>query len=962
MAQQSTLSGRLSDASTGEGVIGAVVELTPLITKQAPQFTASGYDGAVKFASVSYGKYVIKATFMGYDEYADTINVNKPNFVLHEMKIAESATQIDAVVKEVQAMRTSQQGDTLSYNASAFKVAADADVEGLLKKMPGITITDGEVTAQGETIKKIYVDGREFFGNDVTAAINSLPAEIVESIDVYDKLSDNAELSGMDDGEGYKSINIVTKPNMREGFFGKMYAGYGYQPEVQGDIAKNKYNAGANINYFKDKHRLSLLALFNNVNKQNFSFDDILDATGGGDGGSKYMVRPQPGVAEVGAMGVNYSGSFGESDDVKVAASYFYNGTKTTNDKQTYRWYEDPMPIDTLYTENESYTPNYNHRVDARVEWKITPTQQLTLRQKASSQINNPLSTTLGAQWGESGYKLMDSYNLADKRGYSSTTGLSYIKRLGKPGRTISSNMNMSFRRYDNQANSYSNSARKFYLPGHNAMFSKDTVGLDDIYEDRLYDITYSSIFTPTETRNLSGNITYAEPLTSSLRLMLKYNVSNNRQQTSKSSYYTDSDFDITGLDKNPATSNSRETEYMTHQVGPGLYYIKGKSKFTVSANYQLSQLEGSAVLNGSNEKQPIKNTYRNFTYAAMGHLYFNKTTSLRMQLFSRTASPWVSYLVDAYNISNKQNISHGNSKLQPVYKQSLQMRFIHSNVERASTFMFMSKVEKSDDFVATHVVYNPNEFEVDGTTYEPMQYSTYVNLDNKWAVRAMMDYGFPVPLIKCNLNLKGSVNYTQTPSMFGGFVENDGSVSGGNVNITENMGYTAGAVLGSNISEYVDFTFSWNGQYNEATNSAAQTNEKNKYLSQSASASMKFVFGAGFTFSTNVNYNQYKGLTNDYNDSFVLCNAFIGKKIFRNQRGEINIGVNDIFDQNTSFSRMVASGYTQNVLNSVIGRYVSLQFVYNLRSFGSKGSRTSGTAGHGGNGRRPSGGHGHMF
>ena len=131
-------------------------------------------------------------------------------------------------------MRTSQKGDTVSYNAGAFKVTADADVEGLLKKMPGITITDGEVEAQGETVKKVFVDGKEFFGEDVTSAIKSLPAQAVDKVEVYDKLSDAAEFSGMDDGEGYKAINIVTKPNMRQGQFGKLYAGYGYQPETEG--------------------------------------------------------------------------------------------------------------------------------------------------------------------------------------------------------------------------------------------------------------------------------------------------------------------------------------------------------------------------------------------------------------------------------------------------------------------------------------------------------------------------------------------------------------------------------------------------------------------------------------------------------------------------------------------------------------------------------------------------------
>ena len=151
-------------------------------------------------------------------------------------------------------MRTSQKGDTVSYNAGAFKVTTDADVEGLLKKMPGITVTDGTVEAQGEEIKKIFVDGKEFFGEDVTTAIKSLPAAAVERVEVYNKLSDAAEFSGMDDGEGYKALNIVTKPGMRQGQFGKLYAGYGYDADTKTE-SQHKYIAGGNVKIFTGDSR-----------------------------------------------------------------------------------------------------------------------------------------------------------------------------------------------------------------------------------------------------------------------------------------------------------------------------------------------------------------------------------------------------------------------------------------------------------------------------------------------------------------------------------------------------------------------------------------------------------------------------------------------------------------------------------------------------------------------------------
>ncbi|MCH5330290.1 MAG: carboxypeptidase regulatory-like domain-containing protein, partial [Alistipes sp.] len=232
------------DAETKQGVQGAVVEVAAAADPDNKRYYTSGYGGKVEIPSLAYGEYKAVVSFLGYSDFETSFKVNAASRDLGKWELTESATRIDTVVKEVKALRTSQDGDTLSYNAGAFKVANDADVEGLLKKMPGITINNGEVEAQGETVKKVFVDGKEFFGEDVSTAIKSLPAQAVDRIEVYNKLSDQAEFSGMDDGEGYKAINIVTHPNMRQGQFGKLYAGYGYQPETDEVTSHHKYIVG----------------------------------------------------------------------------------------------------------------------------------------------------------------------------------------------------------------------------------------------------------------------------------------------------------------------------------------------------------------------------------------------------------------------------------------------------------------------------------------------------------------------------------------------------------------------------------------------------------------------------------------------------------------------------------------------------------------------------------------------
>ncbi|MFR9661242.1 MAG: TonB-dependent receptor, partial [Rikenellaceae bacterium] len=250
---------RVLDAETGTTVPGAIIELTNESYPDRKLYYSTEGDGQANILQQLYGDYKIKVTYIGYEDAEAIFTLQAPTLVLQDVNMFQSSTELDVIVKEIQAIRTSQKGDTLSYNANSFKVAADADVEGLMRKMPGITIENGSVTAQGETIQKIYVDGREFFGDDVATALKSLPAEVVEKIELYNKASDESEASGVDDGNSVKSINIVTKPSMRKGVFGKVYAGYGYEPNSDRAGSNNKYISGGNINLFREKQRLSVV-------------------------------------------------------------------------------------------------------------------------------------------------------------------------------------------------------------------------------------------------------------------------------------------------------------------------------------------------------------------------------------------------------------------------------------------------------------------------------------------------------------------------------------------------------------------------------------------------------------------------------------------------------------------------------------------------------------------------------
>ena len=939
-AQKGTVTATVLDADTGESVAGAVVTVIPTRTPDKKLYFTSAYKGAVSIPSLAYGEYTLTVAFLGYNDLTQTFEVKSAKLNLGELKL-KPGVQIETVVKEAKAMRTSQKGDTVSYNAGAFKVTNDADVEGLLKKMPGITVSDGTVEAQGETVKKVFVDGKEFFGEDVTTAIKSLPAQAVDRVEVYNKLSDAAEFSGMDDGEGYKAINIVTHAHMRQGQFGKLYAGIGYDADTKTED-KFKYIAGGNANVFSGDTRISFIGLFNNVNQQNFSFEDILGvsgSTGGGRGGRRggvgqYMVRPQSGVASVNAIGINYSDTWGKRDQVSFQGSYFFNNTHTTNRSTTEKWYEEPMKLDTLLTNGYSDTEAYNHRFNARLEWKISENQNLMIRPSFSYQSNDPWSTTQGWQFGDpamggSGYSRTDNFSDAIRHGYNFRTFAIYRAKLGKDGRTITLNGNVNYSDNTNRSTSYSNQLGA--LPDRPAgadIYDWDPAGYTEL--------RYLRNRTPSSSYGLRGEFTYTEPVAKYAQVSFQYRAAYDHQERDKASYVTDASF--TGGTLNPLLSNSYESNYTTHRAGPGFRYSKSRNTFVANVYFQHATLDGQIVRTDADK---IRHSYNDFTYFMMGQLNINRENSLRLFVSSYTDNPSVTDLQSVYDVSNAQNITHGNPDLNPSYTHRINFHYTNSNVEKGRTFMWMFSMQAASDYNATHLVQSPGAMNIGEETYRPNYYSTQVNLNGYWNLMTHLSYGLPVGFLKSNFNVMAGVIYSKTPSMLGGTVDvATGRITGGERNDTQNMGYDFRAVLGSNISENVDFTLSWNGTYNEATNSLGESNSKNRYFNHTAQGNLKLVFPLGFTFTASAAYTQYIGFTNDYDDDYLLCNAYIGKKVFRNKRGEVMLGVNDIFNQNKAFSRTTGSGWTQNMTNSVIGRYYTIQFNYNLRRFGKKGSR----------------------
>ncbi|MFM8436917.1 MAG: carboxypeptidase-like regulatory domain-containing protein, partial [Candidatus Kapaibacterium sp.] len=281
------------------------------------------------------GLHTLSIRFLGYESVKKRVRLQAGDTLrLGTMRMTQASVTTDAVEVEAVQTRGEQKGDTTEFNARAFKTDKNASAEDLVRKMPGVEVDNGQVKAQGEQVRRVLVDGKPFFGDDAATTLKTLPSDIIDKVQVYDQGSDQAQFTKFDDGERNKTINVVTRPDKRNGIFGKGFAGYG---------TDDRYNAGGNVNLFNGDRRITVLALSNNINEQNFAIQDLVGMMGGGGswmrmagrsmamfstsggsrmagmgsrgggGGSDFMISPSDGISRTHGVGVNYQDQFGKS-------------------------------------------------------------------------------------------------------------------------------------------------------------------------------------------------------------------------------------------------------------------------------------------------------------------------------------------------------------------------------------------------------------------------------------------------------------------------------------------------------------------------------------------------------------------------------------------------------------------------------------------------------------------------
>lgn len=903
----------------------------------------SGKDGAFDFKGLTLQSYILRISSVSHEPDSQVVTLTDSSKDLGIISISKKAKLLAEVTIQAATPPVRQKADTLEYSASAFKVNPDANAEDMVKKMPGVTVDKGTVTAQGEQVRKVTIDGREFFGDDATAALRNLPAQVIDKIQVFDRMSDQAQFTGFDDGNSTKSINIVTRADMRNGQFGRLFAGYG---------TDDRYAAGGNVSFFKGNRRISLVGMSNNINQQNFSTQDLLGVTssqnrgagqgrgggprgGGGRGGSgsgggqrggggnfgnnsdNFLVGQQNGISKTNSFGINFSDVWNKK--LEVSGSYFFNNSDNSNAEVSTREYFGSVDSTRVEEENSvSRSKNTNHRLNLRVEYKIDSNNSLMITPSINFQNNTSTNVFDGKSYFKPDNLINQSTNKNNSYsdGYNINNSILYRHSFAKRGRTISLNLNTRFSK--NDRDSYVDAINDYYKGG--LVSETDTVRQ---FSDQA-----------TNGYQLSANLAYTEPVGKKGQLQINYSPSFSKNDANQQTFqYND------GLGKyslfDTSLSNKYDNNYTTQRGGISYRIGDRDNMFSIGTSFQHARLDGDQVFP---ETANISKTFTNLLPEIMWRKKLSAKSNLRLFYRSTTNEPSVTQLQNVINNSNPLAISTGNPDLKQQYTHRLVSRYSYTNSVSALSFFANLFVEKTNDYIGNLIYFADADTALTSTVtlHEGSQLSKPVNLDGYWSARSFLTFGMPLKFIKSSLNWNAGFSWSKLPGM----VKLQG-MHAIEETYSNTYTYNLGAVLASNISEYVDFNINYSANFSIAT-STLESSENSNYFNHSAGFQLNLLSKKGWLFQNDISNQYYKGLSDGFNQSFWLWNMSAGKKFLKDQKGELKISVFDLLKQNRSIARTVTESYTEDVQNLVLRQYFMMTFSYRLRNFGTSARRSN--------------------
>ena len=963
-----TIKLHLSDEKTSEPVAFATASVTVKGEKSPLKYTLTDDKGDASITKLKKGTYILRAELMGYKTYTKEVVLDK-NIDLGTIKLQEDAEVLDAA-------RVSDVGnpivikkDTVEYNASSFKTSDNDMLEQLLKKLPGIEVAaDGSITANGETIKKITIDGKTFFLDDPQLASKNIPAKIVEKVKVVEKKSDQAMFTGIDDGEEETIIDLRLRPGMAQGWFGNIMGGGGHDvPGPRSSMDDWRYQGAAMVGRFTDKSQISIILNANNTN--NRGVNDVaggmmqgmrggmgMGGRGGGFGGGN-------GISNTWMGGVN--GAFTLFDgDMDLGANYLYNGSNRdvveTSSKTTY------MTDGSSLLNNNSGKDNtfsQGHRFGMRMEHKFSENTSLLFEPQFNfgsghySEGSEYTTRSLAAGSADT-LRVNDgkSFNDGVNDNWSTSGMLLLRQRLGKAGRTISANIRYSF----------SNNTMQGYNRSLTTVF--DEAGLEDPDQQEIVNQYFDRTSNST---SLSGRLVYTEPLTEKLFLEANYQYSWNMNKSTKDTYnsgsFATSDglpvFDHAGMVRDDIYSSYIVNESHNQRAGLSLSYQAKKFRAQLGA-----AANPTNTYNKTNEKI-YENKVVNWAPQAMVFYEVSENTNFRVFYNGRSSQPSTSQLMPVPDNSDPLNISLGNPYLQPYFGHNFRARFGYTNKKT-----FTSVNANIRGTITDNALTNAQWYDKSGVRYSipvngPATSSYNANIffntpfgKSGFSIFAMtfLNYGGSVSYVGTNefRDTKADLYYDEETATFDhelfhkDYPSLDAAPDMFSVNKTQNLGFNQRLRL-TYRNDFVEVSAGASTRMNKSwytLNKEVQPTWNNQ-----VEGNMNWTIPGGLNLIAEARYNWYNGYTTAQEEEIIL-NAEITKLLFKN-KFTLALKAYDILGQSKNLSVSDSSNYHLETVNNTLGRYVILSLTYRFGTFNGGGQR-GGRGGMGGpGGGRPGGG-----
>jgi uncharacterized membrane protein YgcG len=884
MAQNSgVLKGKLVDSVGKQSLKDASISVLDPKDSTLEVFGLSLSDGTFTVKNITFGTYLVHISFQSYEPIFKHITINQTDATINlgtiYLKIASdllpgvTVTQAPIVIRK----------DTIEYNAASFKTKPNAVAEDLLKKMPGIDVDkSGNITAQGESVKRVLVDGKRFFGDDPKMATRNLPPDVIDKVQVFDDLSDQSKFTGFDDGNRVKTINLTTRKDKRKGYFGKA---------VVSDGSNGKYDESANIHRFNGSQQISLIGQANDVNKQNFTGGG---GGGGGNGGSS------SGITTTTAAGANYRDSWGKTNTTDLSGSYFYNDLNTLTDRQSNSQYLPQSDTSVISNSNSSSASNsINHRLNFNLESKIDSINSLVFRPGISFTHSTPNSSSQSLNTQTNGDTLYSTINksYSTNDGFSiNGTNLQLRHRFNKRYRTLSLDINYSAN--ESKGDGFNYAINNFKKP----IQKLDTI--NQYYNDTSH--SYS----------ISPTLSYTEPLGKNSIFEFRYNFSySNNTNINNTFRYAETSHNYTFFDS--LFSNSYKFNSTSNNVTLSYRLQKTNYNFNIGSGIQFTDRNNSNTTKKINTSQH----FVNLTPTANFQYTFTKTSNLRIFYSGRTGQPSISQLQPLTTTTDSINFQVGNPNLKQQFTHSL--RALYSNFDVVTQRVIFATINFSTivNDIQSSVVNNANK----GRT------TTNVNLNGTYNLSGYFNYGFPLRRPKSNLSFATNINYSQAQSLIDG-----ASNFTKNTSLGENIKWT------TNLKDNFDMNFSANSTYNIARYTLMSTSNAN-YYSLGLSTDFTYYTDNGWLAAADFDYTYSGNHTAGYNTSIPLLNPSIAKQFLKNKAGELRLTCFDLLNANKSVTRTVSSTQITDSRTNVLTQYFLLTFTYNLRRFPGAGANTKG-------------------